>query len=194
MIGFISGRILAQIGEQILIKTPSGVGYLVYTNPRTTFHIGDQVDLYTLHVIREDKQELFSFDNLEDRNGIERLIKVDGVGPKTAAMIIYTLTWQTVQRAVREEDYKTLATVKGLGAKTAKKIVLELKGASTDISNLSENPDQKAHFDKIVAGLISMGYRKAEITPILNRLATSPVFDPQDTVGAIKKIMKELNA
>lgn len=194
MIGYISGRVLAQIGDQLLIKTPSGVGYLVYTNPRSTFHIGDQVDLFTLHVIREDKQELYSFDNLEDRNGIEKLLKVDGVGPKTAAMVIYTLTWSHVQRAVSEEDYKTLSTVKGLGAKTAKKIVLELKGAQTDISNLSENPDQKAQFDTIIAGLVSMGYKKNDITPILNRLATSTLFDPSDTVGSIKKILKELSS
>lgn len=192
MIGSISGRVLGKIGEQLLVKTPSGVGYLMHTNPLTHYHIGDQVELYTLQVQREDKQELFSFETVEDRNGVEQLLKVDGVGPKTAAMILYTLTWPVVMSAVKDEDYKTLATVKGLGAKTAKKIVLELKGASTDISNLSENLEQKAQLNQVVIAVVGMGYKKTDVQAALNRISATALFNPEDTVGNIKKVLKEL--
>jgi holliday junction DNA helicase RuvA len=192
MIGYISGRVLGRIGDQLLVKTPSGVGYLLHTNPRTTYHIGDQIDLYTLQVQREDKQELFSFEDIEDRNGIEQLLKVDGVGPKSAAIIIYTLGWQSVLHAVKDEDYKTLATVKGLGAKTAKKIVLELKGANTDLSNLSDHQSNKVQLEQVITAVVGMGYKKTEVQSALNRISMSALFDIEDTVGNIKKVLREL--
>jgi holliday junction DNA helicase RuvA len=193
MIGSISGRVLGRIGEQLLVKTPSGIGYLLHTNPKSHYHIGDQIELYTLQVQREDKQELFSFEDIEDRNGVEKLLKVDGVGPKTAAMILYSLNWPTVLAAVKDEDYKTLATVKGLGAKTAKKIVLELKGASTDISNLSDNSPSSAELEQVLSAIVSMGYKKTDAQGALNRVASSALFNPNDTVNNIKKVLKELN-
>lgn len=193
MIGFISGRILTKIGDQILVKTPSGVGYLLHTNPSVNYLIGDQVDLYTLHIIREDSQQLFSFENLEDRNGIEQLLKVDGVGPKTAAMIVYTLSWPVIIGAIRDEDFKTLSTVKGLGAKTAKKIVLELKGATTDISKLEEKPEDRAEFDKIITAVVAMGYKKTEVQSVLNKLSSHTMFDAANTVAAIRSILRELS-
>lgn len=193
MIGFISGRVLGSVGDKLLVKLPSGVGYLIHTNPESMFHIGDIVDLYILHVVREDSETLFGFDKLEDRNGIEQLLKVDGVGPKSAAMILYTLGWETVLRSVRDEDYKTLATVKGLGAKTAKKIVLELKGAKTNISNLSENNMQKTQHDTIITAIVNMGYKKTDVQAVLNRLSVNPLFNPSDTVESIKKVLRELS-
>lgn len=193
MIGFVSGRILTKIGDQILVKTPSGIGYLLHTNPSVNYLIGDQVDLYTLHIIREDSQQLFSFENLEDRNGIEQLLKVDGVGPKTAAMIVYTLSWPVIIGAIRDEDFKTLSTVKGLGAKTAKKIVLELKGATTDISKLEEKPEDRAEFDKIITAVVAMGYKKTEVQSVLNKLSSHTMFDASNTVAAIRSVLRELS-
>ena len=193
MIGFVSGRILTKIGDQILVKTPSGIGYLLHTNPSVNYLIGDQVDLYTLHIIREDSQQLFSFENLEDRNGIEQLLKVDGVGPKTAAMIVYTLSWPVIIGAIRDEDFKALSTVKGLGAKTAKKIVLELKGATTDISKLEEKPEDRAEFDKIITAVVAMGYKKTEVQSVLNKLSSHTMFDAANTVAAIRSVLRELS-
>lgn len=192
MIGYIAGRIVGSIGGQAIIATTSGIGYIVTTPPEQRLFVGDSIELYTLHIIREDRQELYGFFELKDRQQVEQLLKVDGVGPKTAATVVYTLGSEIIAKAIHTEDYKLFSQVKGLGTKTAKKIVLELKGASTDLTSMNQvllNVDQ----EKMLSLIVSMGYKKQDAIEAITRASNSALFDIRDTKKALQQVLKELN-
>ena len=179
MIGYICGRVIAKFETKILVKTPTGVGYEVEIKDVNDFIINDNVELFILHVIRENEQLLFGFDNLDDKIGVEKLLKVNGVGAKTAATIIYTLGWNEALKAIINEDFKTISAVKGLGAKTAKKIILELKGAQTDIKNMSEaGMDMKdPSIEDFTIALTNIGYKKQDVIYAISKLKEEKIWD-----------------
>ena len=90
-------------------------------------HIGDEVCVYTYHYVREDAVALFGFPAPEDQDMFELLLTVSGIGPKTAIAVVETLQPADLAMAVLSGDVKKICTVKGLGKKSAERIVLELK-------------------------------------------------------------------
>lgn len=194
MLGFISGKIVGTLMGDAIIKTPSGLGYIVQLPPNERVLINDNVDIFLLHVVREDDEQLYGFRDLSDREWVEKLLKVNGVGPKMAATIIYTLGWSALQTAIISEDFNTLSAVKGLGAKTAKKIVLELKGASTDISSMSEKAlnMKDPTISDFTNALTNMGYKKPEVVQVISTLKQDNEWDAADLASMIKKALKYL--
>jgi holliday junction DNA helicase RuvA len=194
MLGFISGKIIGSLMGDAIIKTPSGLGYIVQLPPNDRILINDNIEVFVLHVVREDDERLYGFHDLSDREWVEKLLKVNGVGPKVAATIVYALGWRTLQTAIVSEDFKTLAGVKGLGAKTAKKIVLELKGASTDISSMSEKIlDMKdPTVTDFTNALTNMGYKKPEVVQVISSLKQDNEWDASDLQSMIKKALRSL--
>ena len=136
MIAYLSGRVVGHLDNQIILKIPSGVGYLLNIPAHKVYMINENLEFYIWEVVRENKIELFAFENLEDRSWAEKLTKVDGVGPKAATTIVFTLGYQRVIEAIQNADSASIADVKGIGLKTAKKMILELKGATTDLNSL----------------------------------------------------------
>jgi Holliday junction DNA helicase RuvA len=194
MIAFLSGKIIAIFNNQIILRLPSGVGYLVQISPKQNFMLNETVELFVLEVHKENKREFFGFTNLQDREWVEKLLKVDGVGPKIAAQIVYFLGHEGLLQAIQNSDIKALTQVKGLGQKTAKKIILELKSSQVMLAELETNSQ---HSDQTITTftetLANLGFNRRAIVEVISRLKAEQLWDEQNLNEMIKQSLKLLS-
>jgi holliday junction DNA helicase RuvA len=194
MIGYISGTVHTTLANNVLINTASGVGYFVFVQEVFRFSVGQEISLFILHVQREDKVELFGFDTIEDRKCVDNLLKVNGVGPKVAASIVFSLGAEKIARAIADMDAKQFEVVKGLGGKTAKKILLELKGVEFDI-NSDDTKLRKTDsplLNDFIDTLDNLGYKKSQSMLAHDQLKKLGVWDDKNLVEMVKKGLKVL--
>lgn len=129
MIGKISGRLDYRAADHVLIDV-RGVGYLVYVSDRTMAAlppVGEAVALYTDLLVREDLLQLFGFTTLVEKEWHRLLMGVQGIGAKASTAILGALGADGVSRAIALGDWNTIAKAKGVGPKTAQRVVIELK-------------------------------------------------------------------
>ncbi|MGI9525956.1 MAG: Holliday junction branch migration protein RuvA [Weeksellaceae bacterium] len=128
MITHLKGRLVEVYASHAVIDC-NGVGYHVNISLNTYSALDkkDEVLLYTYHLVREDAQQLYGFATKSERSVFEKLIKVNGVGPASGIMMLSTLNSHEIYQAIVNEDAKTLQSVKGIGAKTAQRIIIDLK-------------------------------------------------------------------
>ena len=129
MIGKISGRLDYRAADHVLIDV-RGVGYLVYVSDRTMAAlppVGEAVALYTDLLVREDLLQLFGFTSLVEKEWHRLLMGVQGIGAKASTAILGTLGADGVSRAIALGDWNAIAKAKGVGPKTAQRVVIELK-------------------------------------------------------------------
>lgn len=183
MIYSVSGKILVKDGSMAVIEC-GGVGYAcrtTYTTLSEIGGIGENAMLYTHLSVREDAVELFGFASLSELHCFKMLTSVSGVGPKAAIAILSDLPADRFALVVASGDSKTLTKSKGIGAKTAQRIVLELKdkiakeNKDSDFAALAQSAvyrDDSTLSDAISA-LMVLGYAQEEIMPILSQLERS---------------------
>ena len=169
-----STRLEGQLVEQQpgrAVVNVGGVGYEVWS-PLSSFERlppeGAVCRVLTYHHVREDAQELFGFATENERRLFLLLYSVSGVGPKTALGVLGGLSVRDIKKAIAEGDAKRLATVKGLGRKTAEKIIVELKDKLTEGEMLEAtvaaepgSAEELRTRDAILA-LVSLGYKQAD--------------------------------
>ncbi|MDD6269038.1 MAG: Holliday junction branch migration protein RuvA [Oscillospiraceae bacterium] len=180
MIYSVHGKLIAKTGDLAVVEC-AGVGYACRTTQVTLSElgsVGDDVMLYTHLSVREDAVELFGFADMQELHCFEMLTSVSGVGPKAALAILSDLSADRFALVVASGDSKTLTKSKGIGAKTAQRIVLELKdkiakeNKDSDWNALSESAvcrDDSAIGDAISA-LMVLGYSQEEVMPLLLQL------------------------
>jgi len=194
MIAFLSGKIIAIFNNQIILRLPSGIGYLVQISPKQNFMLNETVELFVLEVHKENKREFFGFTNLQDREWVEKLLKVDGVGPKIAAQIVYFLGHEGLLQAIQNSDIKALTQVKGLGQKTAKKIILELKSSQVMLAELETNSQQSDQtITTFTETLANLGFNRRAIVEVISRLKAEQRWDEQNLNEMIKQSLKLLS-
>jgi Holliday junction DNA helicase RuvA len=192
MLAYISGRVVYTTSGEIIIKTPSGLGYLVFVNFNKKYMVNENIDLFLYQAIREDASILFGFETAEDRIWLEKLLKVSGVGPKMAAMIIHSLGWSSLAECIRFADSDKLSMVKGLGSKTAKKIILEIQGSSLqDLERFGTNLGSQYSID-FSDTLIGLGYKRGEIVGAIAELKKLGNWDETSLVNTVKKALELL--
>ncbi len=190
MIGKLTGTLLEKNPPQVLVDC-SGVGYEVDV-PMSTFYglpaVGEKVALLTHFVVREDAQVLFGFATHQERDAFRQLIKITGVGPRTALGILSGMTVADLAQAVTAQEAGRLVKVPGIGKKTAERLLLELKGKmGADLGPVSGPAASDAHAD-IQQALLALGYSDKEASAAIKAL-------PAD-VGVsegIKWALKSLN-
>ncbi|MBK6471633.1 MAG: Holliday junction branch migration protein RuvA [Betaproteobacteria bacterium] len=190
MIGRVSG-LLAEKSPPMVLLDVHGVGYELDV-PMSTFYnlpaLGEPVTLLTHFVVREDAQVLFGFLTAPERATFRELVKISGVGPRTALSILSGLSVGELAQAVTRQDGARLVKVPGIGKKTAERLLLELKGKlGADLSLPSTAALGDAQGD-IVQALQALGYSDREAQAALKAL-------PAD-VGVsdgIKMALKALN-
>ena len=128
MIGWLSGRVLHQRDNGALILDVQGVGYEVNVASFEGFSLGQSVEVHVYTVVRADAILLYGFSTLEDREFFEMLLVTPGVGPSTALAALRTMRSSELAAAIEGDDVKKLASIPGIGPKTASRIALELKG------------------------------------------------------------------
>lgn len=129
MIGKIAGRLEYRAGDHVLIDV-RGVGYIVHVSERTLMALpgpGEAVALYTELLVREDLLQLFGFTSLVEKEWHRLLMTVQGVGAKASMAILSALGPDGVSRAVALGDWSAVAKAKGVGPKTAQRVIMELK-------------------------------------------------------------------
>ena len=164
MIGRLSGLLAEKSPPQILIDC-QGVGYEVDV-PMSTFYnlpaLGERVTLLTHFVVREDAQILYGFGTPAERDAFRQLVKISGVGPRTALAVLSGLSVADLAQAVGAQEAARLVKVPGIGKKTAERLLLELKGKLGP--DLGAHPAALAPDDNsdILQALVSLGYTDRE--------------------------------
>lgn len=191
MIGRLSGILLEKNPPQLLVDV-QGVGYEVDV-PMSTFynlpHTGEKVTLFTHLTVREDAHLLFGFGNAEERAVFRQLIKISGVGARTALSILSGMSIADLSQAVTRQEAGRLVKVPGIGKKTAERLLLELKGKlGADlgaVAGMQAVPDAQTD---ILNALIALGYSDKEALQALKTVpAGATVSD------GIKQALKALS-
>jgi Holliday junction DNA helicase RuvA len=163
MFAFLEGA-LAYKSPSILYMNVHGVGYELHITLQTFAKIQhlDHCRLYTHLQVREDAWVLFGFADEEERATFRQLLNINGVGAVTARIILSSLTTDELSRAIASDDNKTLEKVKGIGGKTAQRILLELKGKVLSQNTSSATPviHNTMQEDALIA-LVNLGISKA---------------------------------
>jgi len=175
MIGRLSGTLAEKSPPMVLVDV-GGVGYEIYV-PMSTFYnlpaLGERVLLLTHFVVREDAQVLFGFGTAEERATFRELVKISGVGPRTALSILSGLSVAELAAAVSRQDSGRLVKVPGIGKKTAERLLLELKGKlGPDLALPSSALVSDAQAD-ITQALQALGYNEREAQAALKALPPS---------------------
>ena len=129
MYAYISGK-LVDIAEGFVVVDNNGIGYEIGVSNTTLAQLppmGNTVKLYIFHIVKEDEESLYGFYSTAERAMFCKLIAVSGVGPKMAQTILGAFNVNSLSMAIITGDVKSLSRVKGIGKKTAERIVLELK-------------------------------------------------------------------
>lgn len=167
MISRLTGKLVEKNPPQIVIDV-NGVGYEADVSMQTFCNlppVGESVQLFTQLIIREDAHLLFGFATAEERKTFRQLIKVGGIGAKTALGILSAMTADELARAVAEENVKRLSSAPGIGKKTAERMVLELRGklvAHTVTDGLFAAAPAADETEDIVGTLLALGYSERE--------------------------------
>lgn len=177
MISFIKGK-LVHIYENTIIVENNGIGYEIFVPVSVIGNmplIGSEVMVYTYMNVREDALQLFGFLDRDTLEIFKLLITVSGIGPKGAIGVLGTLSADDIRYAVMAEDAKTIAKAPGIGAKTASKVVIELKDklkmrdTAGDIRNeidgqqsIFEKDDSKQIVSDAIEALVALGYSATE--------------------------------
>ncbi|BDI08189.1 Holliday junction branch migration protein RuvA [Sphaerotilus microaerophilus] len=172
MIGRLSGTLAEKTPPQILIDV-NGVGYEVDV-PMSSFYnlpaLGERVTLLTHFVVREDAQLLYGFLTAEERATFRQLIRITGVGARTALSILSGLSVNDLAQAVSAQQAGRLIKVPGIGKKTAERLLLELKGKlGPDLALPGAVVQSDAQAD-IVQALVALGYNEKEAGAALKNL------------------------
>jgi Holliday junction DNA helicase RuvA len=173
MIGKLTGTLLEKNPPQILIDC-HGVGYEVDV-PMSTFYnlpaLGEKVSLLTHFVVREDAQILYGFGNAAEREAFRQLIKISGVGPRTALSVLSGMSVADLAQAVSAQDSGRIIKVPGIGKKTAERLLLELKGKlGADLALPGAGPMQSDVQGDIQQALMALGYSEKDAAAALKAL------------------------
>lgn len=172
MIAQLTGTIsLLQPEKRSLILVVHDVGYKVFV-PSTLgegWQVGQTVTVFTHHYVREDLVALYGFASLADLELFERLISVNGIGPKVALALLSQLSSQELRGAIIHGDILTLTHTPGIGKKIAERLVMELKQPLLETGEAVTLADQPGAQD-IVAALQNFGYSQHEIRSVLSQI------------------------
>jgi Holliday junction DNA helicase RuvA len=161
LIGRLTGKLLSKNPPQVLLEV-AGVGYEVEVPMSTFFGLpatGDAVTLHTHLVVREDAHILYGFATLEERAAFRKLIRISGVGARTALSVLSGLSVAELAQAVTLQDAVRLTKVPGIGKKTAERLLLELKGKLAD--TLPADAKSGSGND-VLNALVGLGYSEKE--------------------------------
>lgn len=183
MIAYLKGELITKSEEYVIIEV-QGIGYKVFMSKKSIDELKEkEVKIFTYLKIREDDISLFGFCSNEELHMFELLISVGGIGAKSAITILSNITPSKFALAVITNDVNTLKKLPGIGAKTAQRIILELKDkikteeAMELSSNEQEKDEPQEDFEELIQALQVLGYRRYEINQILPKVKAENLED-----------------
>jgi Holliday junction DNA helicase RuvA len=186
MITQLNGRLIEKNPTNIIIEC-GGIGYDVKISLHTFSSIKSEeaILIYTRFVVREDAQLLYGFATREEREIFNLLISVSGIGPNTALIMLSSLIPEEIAQAIQSEDVRTIQGIKGIGAKTAQRVIIDLKDKmlkmNFSVGNVFTENNTK-RFDALTA-LVSLGFDKKIAEKALDKVSTGD--------EGVEKLIKE---
>lgn len=196
MIDYIKGEIIELTPTDAVVEC-YGIGYSILISVQTYSALEgkDKATVYIHHYLREDEELYYGFASKEERKMFRLLIGVSGVGAATARMMLSSLSVDEIQTAILSEDVNRIKSVKGIGLKSAQRLILELKdkvvkGEETDMSALFARADSKVA-DEATTALIMLGFPKSNVTKAVAAVLKDDPAASIETV--IKKSLQRLS-
>lgn len=201
MIGFVNGEIEDIFEDRVLVDC-GFMGYNIFVpgNVVENCSIGDEVKLYTYLSVREDAMQLFGFLTKDELNIFKLLITVNGIGPKGALAILTIMSPNDLRFAVTTEDAKLISKAPGVGAKTAQKVILELKDKLSIEDALSSEENFATENKSLVSGntrnitdavevLVALGYSQSQSLKAVKACDISRDAETEEIVKQALKLM-----
>ena len=200
MYSYIKGT-LEETGEDYIVIEAGGIGYQIYTTGQTFQYLPDkgaELKVYTYLHVREDAMILFGFLTKDDLSVFKLLLGVSGIGPKGALAILSVMTTDDLRFAVLGDDAKAIARAPGVGAKTAQRLILELKDKlsleDAFEQKLAKNEDMVQNKtggakNEAVQALVALGYSSSEALKALQGVEIQENTDVEDILKAALKNM-----
>jgi holliday junction DNA helicase RuvA len=195
---FIEGTI-AKTAVDSIVMANNGIGYLIFCPNPYQFELGQQTIIYTYLYVREDAMHLYGFKSREERQLFVQLLSVSGIGPKGALAILATGTPDRVIEAIEMEDERYLIQFPGIGKKTARQIILDLKGKfkNVDLSTTAgserkgeEDPSVQSALQEATLALKALGYSEREIDRVIPTLKTKEMTTEAYIKAALQLMLK----
>ena len=175
MITYIKGTLIEKTPAYVVIETAGGVAYGIHISLATFSQLKEteNVKLLTHYIIKEDAHQLFGFYNEEERSLFRLLISVTGIGANTARLILSSLSTDELVNAIATEDVRTIQSVKGIGLKTAQRVIIDLKdkigkSAPQNIEKITISYNNNRV--EALSALISLGFAKNSADSALEKI------------------------
>lgn len=196
MYEYLNGK-FALINPSSVVVDCNGVGYKIEISLNTYSQIKEKKEgkVFVHFIVREDMQVLYGFADEKERELFRLLIGVSGIGPNTARVILSSLNSDELVKAIRDEDLKSINAIKGIGNKTAQRVIVDLKDKvqkwdySSEISGMASQKDNKNHEQALLA-LQTLGFNKIIIEKTLDKILKEN--SQMDVENLIKEALKRL--
>ncbi len=196
MIGYIKGRITLRSPNFVYLEA-GGIGYQIFISLHTYSRLDnmEEVKLFTYMHVREDSHTLFGFLEEEEKSVFTSLISVSGIGTNTARLIMSSMTHEEVRLAILQDQVVSFSAIKGIGPKTAKRIILDLKDKmAKGISDTQVSVQGIEHSwqEEAVSALVALGFPRQVVLKAISQVVQSG----QNISGLedlIKKVLKQLS-
>lgn len=189
MIDYIKGQIVELTPTELVLDN-QGIGYSILISLQTyeAFQTKTEAVAYIHHYIREDEELFFGFANKDERELFRLLISVSGIGVASARMMLSTLTSEEIRQAILAEDINKIKSVKGIGLKSAQRLVLELKDKVVKGEGSAESAlfktDTNALVEEATTALVMLGFSKANISKVM------PAILKENSSARVEDIIK----
>jgi Holliday junction DNA helicase RuvA len=193
MITQIKGKLIEKNPTQVVVDC-NGIGYEINISLHTFSSISadENIQLYTHLQVREDAHILYGFFTVQERSVFRLLISVSGIGTSTARTMLSSLSPAQIQLAIGSEDVPTIQGVKGIGLKTAQRVIIELKDKIRSIQGSEEIPVHKSNTikEETLSALEVLGYSRKASEKVVDKLIQSnPEISVEDSIkGALNKL------
>ena len=184
MIYFLKGKVALIDGDTVIIDV-NNVGYQVLVSHIDDYQVDDEVLVYTYNVVREDEQYLVGFSSLDEKSVFLSLIKVKGLGPRTAIGALSSTTPQQVVQAIASNNVAYLKKLPGIGAKAAAQIILDLKGQLT-----GGTKGDPGVYEEVYDALKGLGFKGAAIDRVLATINEPDATSEEVLRLALNKLRK----
>lgn len=176
MIDYIKGKIVEMNPSEMTLEN-CGIGYKILISLQSFSFFDGKTDatVYIHHYIREDEELFYGFGTKEERDLFRLLIGVSGIGAATARMILSSLSSEEIRNAIIAEDIARIKSIKGIGLKSAQRLILELKdkvikgSGGTEISSLANKADN-ALIEEATTALVLLGFSKVNVQKVLSAI------------------------
>lgn len=194
MIDYIRGAVAELTPTYAVIETSGGVGYMlnISLNTYTNIQGAQEARLYVYESIREDAYVLYGFTERREREMFLLLVSVSGVGPSIARMILSSVTVPDLEAAISAGDTNVLKMVKGIGVKTAQRIIVDLKDKIKPAGNtlIEQIPSRSEVYDEALAAMVALGFAQQQSQKALKKLfAENPAVTVEQAIKSALKMM-----